>query len=248
MKKRFRVTYNAPVTLSFAIICTLILLLDQLVLNSKLIPALFIVPGNAKAAVSFNWAVPLDYIRLFTHVFGHDGWIHLLNNLAFILLLGPLMEERYGSPMVCLMMAVTAFVTGVINVCFIPSSLMGASGIAFMLILLAAVSTLNKNQIPLSFVFVISVYVAKEILSPSLSNISTIAHIAGGLCGSLFGFLVSPKGKTSANSTKSKSDSSDRTLTVKERLAQIDRENPRYSSGRSSSREDDATVIGTIKL
>ena len=84
MKKRFRVTYNAPVTLSFAIICTLILLLDQLVLNSKLIPALFIVPGNAKAAVSFNWAVPLDYIRLFTHVFGHDGWIHLLNNLALL--------------------------------------------------------------------------------------------------------------------------------------------------------------------
>lgn len=236
MKKRFRVSYNAPVTLTFAILCVFIFLLDKYALNGKLIPALFIVPGNKNAAVSFVWNNALDYIRLFTHVFGHADWNHFLSNFAFILLLGPLMEERYGSSMICLMFTVTAFVTGVINVCFIPSSLMGASGISFMLILLAAISTITKNEIPLSFIFVLAVYIGREVISTeqgNMSNISAIAHAAGGLCGSLFGFLVAPKAKSSEKKKL-------------ERIQQIDNDSPRYK--KQSSRDDETTVIGTIQL
>ena len=71
------------------------------------------VPGSAKCPVPFNFKSVLDYVKLFTHVLGHVSWGHVMGNLSFILLLGPLLEERYGSPMLALMMTVTALVTGV---------------------------------------------------------------------------------------------------------------------------------------
>ena len=40
---------------------------------------------------------PLFYIRLFGHVLGHAGWEHFLNNMLLLLVVGPPMEEKYGS-------------------------------------------------------------------------------------------------------------------------------------------------------
>ena len=188
MKKRWHLSYNAPVTLTFSIFCALVLLMDNLLMN-HLIPVLFTAPG-----APFDYHNPLTFLRLFTHVIGHADWNHLLGNLSFILLLGPLMEERYGAPMLCLMMAVTALVTGVINACLIPTSLLGASGIVFMLIVLASLSTIEKGEIPISFVFIIVIFMGREFLfSTKVTNVATFAHVAGGLCGSLFGFLIAPK-------------------------------------------------------
>ena len=198
MKKRWKITYNAPVTLTFTILCAAILLMNNLLLDENLIPALFTAPGSWRSPSPFNWHSPLDYLRLLTHVFGHSDWNHLIGNLAFILLLGPLMEERYGSSMLALMMAVTALVTGVLNACLIPMSLMGASGIVFMLIMLAALAPLEKCELPVSFVLVLAVYMGRELVNADakrLQNIATFAHIAGGLCGSLFGFMTAPKKK-----------------------------------------------------
>lgn len=236
MKKHLRVSYNAPVSLTFSIFCSFIFLADYFIFKHKLIPLLFTVPGNK----NFDWLYPFSYIRLFTHVFGHIDAAHLLGNLTFILLIGPLMEEKYGSAMIALMLTVTAFVTGMINACFIPSSLLGASGIAFMLILLASISTIEKNQLPLSFILLIAVFVLKEFISPSASNVSTIAHIAGGLCGSLFGFLVAPKTarsqKTAASKTKAQQ---------KKQPAQQASEN---SYKNSAQKDSDETIVGTIQL
>ena len=162
--------------------------MDNLLMN-HLIPVLFTAPG-----APFDYHNPLTFLRLFTHVIGHADWNHLLGNLSFILLLGPLMEDRYGAPMLCLMMAVTALVTGVINACLIPTSLLGASGIVFMLIVLASLSTIEKGEIPISFVFIIVIFMGREFLfSSKVTNVATFAHVAGGLCGSLFGFLIAPK-------------------------------------------------------
>lgn len=264
MKKGFHISYNAPVTVTFSLLCAGIFLLDQYVSGGKLIPLLFTVPGGAKSPSPFEWSIPLSYIRLFTHVLGHCDWNHLLGNLTFILLLGPLMEEKYGSAMTALMMTVTAAVTGVINACFLSSSLLGASGIAFMLIVLASISTISKSSIPFSFLLVLSVFIAREILSPSASNISTIAHITGGLCGSLFAFLAVPKARTqdkTSSGTKKSTRTSSQTqqsgprqgLTREEmlrRIRQLDEASPRYSSSNPSPRssEEDTTLVGTIEL
>ncbi|MCR4822509.1 MAG: rhomboid family intramembrane serine protease [Treponema sp.] len=262
MKKKLKVTYNAPVTLTFAIICVFILLIDNYLLGKSLIPVVFTVPGRIGSEGGFDYRNVFNYFRLFLHVFGHSDWNHLLGNFSFILLLGPLMEERYGSKMVLLMVTVTAFVTGVINICLIPHPLLGASGIVFMLIILASITTLDKNVIPLSFIFVVAIYLGRELINaPKAENISTVAHIAGGLCGSMFGFLVAPKAKRAAKkeekklsqkSQSSKNDDEDseekESYWEKRRrmLQQNDENSPRFR--KSPSYEEETTVVGSIEI
>ncbi|HKK48181.1 MAG TPA: rhomboid family intramembrane serine protease, partial [Alkalispirochaeta sp.] len=100
-----KVRYNAPVTLTFALLSSLVLLLDQ-TLFPALIERLFVV------GPSMSVTNPLDYIRLLTHVVGHSSWAHLMSNFAFILLLGPILEEKYGTVALFIMIAITAVVTG----------------------------------------------------------------------------------------------------------------------------------------
>ena len=242
---KIRVTYNAPVTLSFAILAGLILILNT-VLKGTLIPALFTAPGNIKCSIPFNPGNFLDYFRLIFHVFGHSDWNHFLSNMAFILLLGPVIEERYGSPILTVMMSITALVTGVLNVCFSPVQMLGSSDIAFMMILLASFTSISKSQIPLSFILVLALYIGREILgSGENQNISTLAHIAGGICGSLFAFLATPRPK-SAKTVTSKNPSA---KSAKERLAEIDAQSPRFAKNQNSSKNnDDTTLVGSIEL
>lgn len=231
--KNLRITYNAPVTLTFALVSALILLIDTLFLNNNLIPAIFTVPGNP----NFHFNQPLDYLRLILHIFGHSDWNHLISNMAFILLLGPMLEERYGSGILSLMMIVTSLVTGVLNACFSTFPMVGSSDIAFMMILLASFTSLSKNEIPLSFILILILYIGREIVThQQKDNIAIIAHIAGGLCGSLFAFLATPKQKATSTVKKvtntKKSESSDSSNKTKK---------PTTSS-------DDTTVVGSIEL
>ena len=168
-----------------------------------MIDSFFTAPGAIGSEYAFNWKNPLDYLRLFSHVLGHKTWAHLLGNLSFILLLGPLLEERYGSTMLMLMMATTAMVTGVLNAAFIPRGMLGASGVAFMMILLSSFTAISKNQIPLTFIFVLVLFLGQEIMT-SFGNkdIAVLAHVAGGLCGSLFGFLNAYKPPKSSSAKK----------------------------------------------
>jgi len=180
-----KIKYNAPVTLTFSLICALVLLMDTL-LGTQLIPRLFSVPGRP----GFIFSNPLYYIRLFTHIAGHIDWNHLLSNFAFILLLGPILEEKYGSTTLLIMFMVTALFTGLFNALFLPTGLLGASGIVFMMILLVSFTNIQGNQIPLTFILILILYLAREVVNSFQDNsISEFAHIAGGLCGSLFGFL-----------------------------------------------------------
>lgn len=262
MKKRWHITYNAPVTLTFALFCALILLTDSL-LHHQLIPALFTAPG-----APFDYHSPLNFLRLLTHVFGHADWNHLLGNLAFILLLGPLMEERYGSPMLALMMTATALVTGVINACLIPAGLLGASGIVFMLIVLASLSTIEKGEIPISFIFIIAIYLGRELGGGAkAANVATVAHIVGGLCGSLFGFMIAPKKRAAKKSGDEKTATAAKTTQADEAKPQTNyeklrerlrerQEQLRQQHGTAarparpapSSADGETTVLGTLSL
>jgi membrane associated rhomboid family serine protease len=178
-----RITYNAPVTLTFALLSAIVLILDQIVL-AGLTESLFAVGG------SMDFGNLLDYVRLFSHVVGHANWTHLLSNFAFILLLGPILEEKYGSSSVFFMMAITALVTGILNILLFSTGLLGASGIVFMMILLSSFTNFRRGEVPLTFILVVLLYVAREVVTAFQEDtISQFAHIAGGICGSLFGFL-----------------------------------------------------------
>ncbi len=178
-----RISYNAPVTLTFALVSTVVLLADGFT-GAGITEAFFAVGGT------MDFADPIDYVTLFTHVIGHANWTHLVSNFAFILLLGPILEEKHGSGGLLFMMAVTALVTGVLNVLLFSTGLLGASGIVFMMILLGSFTNFRKGEIPLTFILVVVLYLAREVVTAfEADTVSQFAHIAGGFCGSLFGFL-----------------------------------------------------------
>jgi membrane associated rhomboid family serine protease len=180
-----KIKYNAPTVLTFTFISAVVLLLNQTLFRG-LTHAWFMVPGRG----GFRFGDFRNWVTLFTHVMGHADINHFLSNFSFILLIGPILEETYGSRVLLMMIAVTALVTGALNALFFPSFLLGASGVVFMMILLASFTNFNKGEIPLTFILVLILYIGREVLNSFRSdNISEFAHIVGGFCGSLFGFF-----------------------------------------------------------
>jgi membrane associated rhomboid family serine protease len=184
-----RLKYNAPVVLTFPFIS-----LAVLVLSATIMPSLtvnwFMAPGKG----SFSPGRLQSWVGLFTHVIGHFNWEHFINNFTLILLIGPILEEYYGSLALFYMMLITALVTGILNAVFFSTSLLGASGILFMMILLASFTNINKGEIPLTFILILVIYLGGELVNSfSKNNISEFAHIMGGFCGSLFGFFRAGK-------------------------------------------------------
>ncbi|MDR1231472.1 MAG: rhomboid family intramembrane serine protease [Spirochaetaceae bacterium] len=180
-----KLKYNAPVILTFVILSTAIVALSATLVPS-LIPAWFTVGPKG----SFKFDSLHSYIILFSHVLGHSSWDHLAGNMLLILVIGPLLEEIYGASEMIFMIAVTAFVTGLANILFFSTGLLGASGVVFMLVLLASFTNFRKGEIPLTFILVLILYVGQEFLASfNKDGISHFAHIAGGFCGSLFGFF-----------------------------------------------------------
>jgi membrane associated rhomboid family serine protease len=150
----------------------------------------FIVPGRN----NFHAGGFRSWITIFTHVLGHAHWGHLISNLTLILLIGPMLEDRYGSKMLLLMMFITALVTGILNALLFNHYLLGASGIVFMMILLSSFTNFSQGEIPLTFILVLILYLGVQIFSrQSEENISHFAHFIGGLCGSFFGFFRVPR-------------------------------------------------------
>ena len=184
-----RIKYNAPTVLTFTLFCTAVLLLSQSILPG-LIGNWFMVPGGG----SFNAGSFRHWVTLFTHIAGHANWAHLIGNFTLILLIGPMLEENYGSSSLFVMVIITALVTGVLNVLLFNTFLLGASGVVFMMILLSSFTNFSRGEIPLTFILVLILYLGVQIMdSFGDNNISQFAHIVGGLCGSFFGFFRRPK-------------------------------------------------------
>lgn len=177
-----RLEYNSPVILTFSIACAAILALNPAI---NWIPAMFtVVPG-------MSMEDPLSWIRLFGHVFGHADWNHLLSNLTFILLVGPIIEEKYGSYRLLTMMFFTGLITGILQMLFFDHGLMGASGIVFMLIILSSLTNFRTGRIPLTFIVVAILFIGGEVMnSMKADNVSQFAHIIGGIVGAFFGFTT----------------------------------------------------------
>ncbi|GAB4395718.1 MAG: hypothetical protein OHK0053_05890 [Microscillaceae bacterium] len=190
-----RITYNAPLILSYTLICVVITALDTTIFIDT--------SGNVGSLSRYLFTVypfgtppmslddPLAYFRFFSHCMGHAGWAHLVGNFSFILLIGPILEEKYGTKMLASLILVTALITGILNALFFNNALLGASGIVFMMILLVSFANSNKGTIPLTFVLVALLYLGQEIYNALQEDqISQFAHIIGGVCGGIFGYLI----------------------------------------------------------
>ncbi len=188
MKKKLRITFNSPLVLGFALTCAAVTLLGSLT-------------GESSTALLFSthtasMSDPLMYLRLFTHVLGHSGLTHLVGNMAYILLLGPALEEKYGWKSLLLMILITAFVTGLVhNLLFPRTILLGASGVAFAFILLTSFTEFREGEIPLTFILVAVIYLGQQLWDGITvrDNVSNLSHIIGGLIGSGTGYLLNMK-------------------------------------------------------
>lgn len=143
---------------------------------------------------SINWQNPLDYFRAGAYVIGHANWAHLFGNLSYILLLGPIIEEKYGSIKLLFMILVTTFIVSAIHLIFSSDvAMFGSSGIVFMMIVLASYVGKKEKVIPLTFIAVALLFLGKELAdSFKPDNVSQLAHLAGGIMGAVFGMIFGP--------------------------------------------------------
>lgn len=181
-KKKLTIYFNAPITLTFTAICLLALLLA------------YLTDGRSTALVFSTYHSsllnPLTYVRLVCHVFGHASISHLTSNMLYILLLGPMLEEKYHNKLITVILT-TALVTGIIHNILQPNVvLLGASGVVFAFILLASI-TGKENGIPVTLILAAILWLGQEFYSgiTSADNISQITHIIGGLSGTILGMF-----------------------------------------------------------
>ena len=175
-----KIKYNAPVVLTYAIVS-----ICALVFSST---GLLVINFSSPTHLSFS--DPYFYFRLISYIFAHVSWIHLMGNLMIILLIGPLLEEKYGSGKLLEMVLITAVSTALLNTFLFSSSLIGGSGIAFMLILLGSFANIKAKEIPLTFLIIAVLFIGNEVISTlKIDRISQFSHLAGGFIGSGYGFL-----------------------------------------------------------
>lgn len=183
-----RLDYNSPVVLSFFFLSFGVLLLNFATggLSNKLLFSVYRSPMGL-----------FTFLRFFGHVLGHAGWEHFLGNMMMFLAIGPALEEKYGSRQLLAGMLATAFISGLIYFIFFPGTgLLGASGIVFMMILLSSLSGMKEGKIPMTLLLVGALYFGKELYGMAFVHDGTanLAHIAGGVCGTLAGFIMERKG------------------------------------------------------
>ena len=179
-----KISFNSPVILSFTIISGIVLLLNYLtggITNSLLF-----------SVYKSNMMNPLFYVRLFGHVLGHANLEHYASNMILFLLVGPLLEEKYGSKKLFFIIMLVALVTGIVHI-LLPgnSMLLGASGVDFAFIILASITGNNDNKIPLTLIIVAIIYIGQQVYQGILvrDSVSQLTHIVGGAVGGIYGLM-----------------------------------------------------------
>jgi len=188
MKKRsFAIDLNSPVILWLTLVSLVVLIIDLAT------PVNMVMLFGARRTSLFD---PMQYVRLFTHVVVHSGMSHYIANFMMILAIGPMVEEKYDSGRLLIITVITAFITGLINVVFFPATVVvGASGIVFMLILMASFTNIRQGRLPITVLLVAVLYIGNEVMLGlfTVDNVSRLSHIIGGLCGAVFGIVVHAK-------------------------------------------------------
>ena len=181
-KRVLKIQYNSPVVLSFAFLSLAALVLGKLTGGWTTVK-LFSVYRSSPTDL-------LTYPRFVLHVLGHSSYSHYIGK---ILVIGPALEERYGSKPLFWAIFLTALVSGMIQWLFFPgTALLGASGIVFMMIVMSSLAGMKNGCIPLTLILVLVLYIGGEIVDGVTlkDNVSQLTHIVGGICGAVLGLSM----------------------------------------------------------
>lgn len=188
MKKSIKITFNAPVVLTVVGISFFATLANYLTggVSNKLLFMTYHSPALS----------PMTWLRAFTHIFGHADWEHLIGNMSYLLLLGPMLEEKYKSKTLAIVVAITALATSLVNYFLFPAvGLCGASGVVFAFILLSSFTGFKEGEIPLTFLMVAVLFLGQQVVEGIIvsDDVSNMAHIVGGVIGGLLGYVLNKK-------------------------------------------------------
>ena len=188
MKNRFRIKWNAPIVLGMTAICFVDTVLNYLTegLTNRVLFSTYRSPFSS----------PLNYVRFLTHIFGHGDFAHFAGNMGYLLILGPLLEEKYSSVTLAKVIGIVAVVTALVNCIFFPNVMLcGASGVVFAFILLSSFTGFQNGEIPVTFLLVAFFFLGQQIVDGIFvqDNISNTAHILGGIVGAAAGYGLNKK-------------------------------------------------------
>uniref|UniRef100_UPI00272C035E rhomboid family intramembrane serine protease n=1 Tax=uncultured Faecalibaculum sp. TaxID=1729681 RepID=UPI00272C035E len=175
---------HPPVILTFALLCLAVLVFSEFT-GYRYVSDWFVTHRG-----------PLDsvrtYLTMFTYVLGHASIEHFAGNMMLLLLVGPVVEEKYGSKNTLIIILVTAFLTAAANMAVTANGLIGCSGVVFAFIILCSMTSFKRGEIPVTMILVVVLYLGQEILAGVLTadNVSQMAHILGGIAGAAFGFFL----------------------------------------------------------
>jgi membrane associated rhomboid family serine protease len=193
----FVIVLSAPLTTGLALASLALLLLDQ-AHSGRFTEQMAIYPFKYLRA----W---WDLYRLFTYPLLHRNFSHCWANLSTLLLLGPPLEERYGSMHLGAVLAVTSVITGIIHASLFHNGLIGASGLVMCLLLLSASHAARFNELqrvyelPLSFLVLTVTYVTREVAAIGQDDgISRISHLLGVACGIAFALHLARRASAGA--------------------------------------------------
>lgn len=179
-----RLTIEAPVVVGFCFACVIIH-----ILNDTILYGVSFTLGVDDTFQPFNW---LQYVRLVSHIFAHDGIGHLKGNMVNLLLVGPSAEHVFGSfnmLIIFLLVAVTSAFAHIF-IGSVHTRQLGASGVCFALILLNSLVSAKAGKIPLSFVLTAGLWITDEVMRMMFSKdgVSHHAHLTGAIVGTLAGY------------------------------------------------------------
>lgn len=187
--------FNAPVTFSLTLLVIVMRLIEEY-LAPGLLTAFLTAPGR-----DFDPSNIGHYTGVLLYVLAHENWSHLWGNFLLILLLGPILEEKYDPKSFLFMLVATALIAGVFNILLRQPPLIGASSLAFMMILLVSFARTKPGDIPISLILVFLIYMINELAlaTQGTGANGSLAHIVGGVCGVIFGFMRVGQGPAGAS-------------------------------------------------
>ena len=186
--KKLHISFNSPVVLTFVVLSCAVMIRNYATGGKS----------NEILFVTYRSGIlnPMTWIRFFTHVLGHLGWEHYINNMMMILITGPMLEEKYGSRAIIEVILLTGLVVGIVNWAFFPGvALCGASGVVFAFILMTSFTGFKEGEIPLTVILVALIFIGEQVYEGMFiqDNVSQMAHIVGGFVGATAGYMLNKK-------------------------------------------------------
>ena len=181
--------YNAPITLTFALLSLLALALNELTDG-----------WTTQNLFSFYKSPLSDYLtfpRAILHVLGNTSLTACTANIIVLLVIGPAAEERFGSAKVLFAILLTAIAGSLLVWFFFPeASIMGANGVLFMMMVLASFASMRGGAVPITLLLVLILFLGSEVVQTisGAAGLPELTHIVGGAIGLLLGLIFSRGG------------------------------------------------------